>query len=73
MFRFILGFALGLLCKSVYDLFKDEELPPTAGLNSGRLEALVDETRQSVRDLREELRRALTSLAETARRTPGPG
>jgi hypothetical protein len=61
MLGFILGLILGVAGKAIYDLFKEEQLPAGMGLNTGRIEALLDETRQTVRDLREELRQALAS------------
>lgn len=67
MWAFILGLLVGFAGKAVYDLFRDEQLPAGLDLNSGRLEALLDETRQSVRDLREEVRQAVSSGKEAVK------
>src|SRR6266516_2563814 len=61
MWGFILGLILGAAGKAIYDLFKAEQLPEGMGLNTGRIEAMLDETRQSVRDLRDEVRQVLSS------------
>lgn len=74
MWSFLVGLVLGIGAKTVYDLFKDEQLPAPIGLNAGRVESLLDETRQAVRDLREELRQAMSSqgsLQEKASRVIG--
>src|SRR5215210_6426342 len=59
MLGFIVGLLLGVAGKTIYDLFKEDQLPADMGLNTGRIEALLDETRQTVRDLREEVRQAM--------------
>src|SRR6266581_223434 len=61
MWTFIVGLLLGVAVKAVYDLFREEQLPVSVGLSSGRIEALLDETRQSLRELREEVRKFATS------------
>lgn len=71
MWGFLFGVILGVLGKTVYDLFKEEQLPVTVPFNSGRLEALLDETRQMVRDLREEVRQVLESGRSRAERLLG--
>jgi hypothetical protein len=60
MWAFMFGLILGAAGKAIYDLFKQEPLPEGMGLNTGRVEAMLDETRQSVRDLREEVRQVLS-------------
>ncbi len=60
MWSFVLGLLAGLAAKAVYDLFKEEQLPAAMGLNAGRIEALLDDTRQAVSDLRQELRQAMS-------------
>ena len=76
MWSFLLGLLLGVAGKAVYDLFK-EELPTGASLNTSRIEALLDETRQNVRELREEVRQAAesarTSVQEKAARARAGG
>lgn len=74
MWKFLAGVVIGVGAKTIYDLFKDEQIPTPVGLNAGRIESLLDETRQSVRDLREELRQTLStpgSLQEKAGRALG--
>src|SRR5215212_1221671 len=71
MWAFLVGLITGIGLKSIYDLFKDEQIPAPTGLNAGRVESMLDETRQAVRDLREELRQAVAgegSLQEKAGR-----
>ena len=71
MWSFLFGLLLGIGAKAVYDLFKEEQLPIDSGLNTSRLETLLDDTRQSVRELRAEVQRALAgegSLQEKAGR-----
>ena len=71
MWSFILGLMLGVAAKAVYDLFKEEQLPTPMGLNAGRIEAMLDETSRTVRELRDELRQAASgegSLQEKAGR-----
>ena len=58
MWSFILGLLLGVAAKTVYDLFKEEQLPSPLGLNAGRIEAMLDDTSRMVRELRDELRQA---------------
>ena len=60
MWGFVFGVLVGVVGKVVYDLFKEEPLPASMGVNTGRLEALLDETRQTMRELREEVRQALS-------------
>ena len=61
MWGFFLGLILGAAAKAIYDLFREEPLPEGMGLNAGRIEAMLDETRQSIRDLRGEVRQVLSS------------
>jgi hypothetical protein len=60
MWGFVFGVLVGVVGKVVYDLFKEEPLPASMSVNTGRLEALLDETRQTMRELREEVRQALS-------------
>jgi hypothetical protein len=60
MWRLFFGFMLGFAAKAVYDLFKDEP-SPLGGLSTARIEALLDETRQTLREVRDDLRAAASS------------
>jgi hypothetical protein len=61
MWGFVLGLAAGVAGKMVYDLFKEDQLPTDfSNLNTGRMEAMLDETRSMVRDLRDEMRQAVS-------------
>ena len=41
-----------------YDFFQEERIPTDLGMAQGRSEAILDETRQLVREIREEIRSA---------------
>ena len=45
--------------KMAYDFFQEERIPTDLGMAQGRSEAILDETRQLVRELREEIRSAI--------------
>jgi hypothetical protein len=66
MGAFLLGLVFGVIGKAIYDVFKEDQLPLASGLNSSRLESLLDETRQIVSDMREELRQAVETAKSTA-------
>ena len=71
MWVFVFGLLLGAAAKAIYDLFKEEQLPLDTGLSTGRIEALLDETRQTVRELQSELREALQAGAGRVKETTG--
>ncbi len=72
MFGFIVVLLLGFCAKMAYDFFQEERIPTDLGMAQGRAEAIMDETRQIVREIRDELRSgaaaAQASLAEKAER-----
>lgn len=55
MFGFIVGIAVGFAIKLAYDFFQEERIPTDYGMSQGRTEAIIDETRQIVRELRDEV------------------
>ncbi len=71
MAGFILGLLLGIVGKSIYDLFQEEQLPSGLGINTGRMEALMDETRQIVRELRSEVEQVLDGARASAHEKVG--
>lgn len=66
MLGFILGVLAGIFGKAIYDLFQEEQLPSGLGINTGRMEALLDETRQVMRELRGEVQQALEAARTSA-------
>ena len=56
MVKFLFGVLIGFGLKMAYDFFQEERIPTDLGMAQGRSEAILDETRQLVRDLREEIR-----------------
>ncbi|MCC6175427.1 MAG: hypothetical protein IT305_09020 [Chloroflexi bacterium] len=56
MLRFLFGVLVGFAVKMAYDFFQEERIPSDLGMAQGRAEAILDETRQIVRELRDELR-----------------
>jgi hypothetical protein len=56
MVKFLLGVLIGFGLKMAYDFFQEERIPADLGMAQGRSEAILDETRQLVREIREELR-----------------
>lgn len=60
MIKFLVGIAFGFGLKMAYDFFQEERIPTDLGMSQGRTEAILDETRQIVRELREELKAALS-------------
>lgn len=56
MVKFLFGVLIGFGLKMAYDFFQEERIPTDLGMAQGRSEAILDETRQLVRELREEIR-----------------
>ena len=59
MVKFLLGILIGFGLKMAYDFFQEERIPSDLGMAQGRSEAILDETRQVVRELRDEVRSLL--------------
>jgi hypothetical protein len=59
MVKFLFGVLIGFGLKMAYDFFQEERIPTDLGMAQGRSEAILDETRQLVRELREEIRSAI--------------
>ena len=59
MVKFLFGVLIGFGLKMAYDFFQEERIPTDLGMAQGRSEAILDETRQLVREIREELRSVL--------------
>ena len=59
MVKFLFGVLIGFGLKMAYDFFQEERIPTDLGMAQGRSEAILDETRQLVRELREEIRSVL--------------
>jgi hypothetical protein len=49
-----------------YDFFQEERIPTDLGMAQGRSEAILDETRQLVREVREEVRALTVRNSSTA-------
>jgi len=73
MWAFLLGLLFGVIGKAVYDVFKEDQLPLAGSFNTGRLETLLDETRQTVRDMRDEVRQAVEAATNTVEERTGAG
>jgi hypothetical protein len=56
VFGFVFGVFVGFGVKMAYDFIQEERIPSDLGMAQGRSEALLDETRQIVREIREEVR-----------------
>ena len=56
MVKVLFGVLIGFGLKMAYDFFQEERIPTDLGMAQGRSEAILDETRQLVRELREEIR-----------------
>lgn len=56
MVKFLFGVLIGFGLKMAYDFFQEERIPTDLGMAQGRSEAILDETRQLVREMREEIR-----------------
>ena len=67
MVKFLFGMLIGFGLKMAYDFFQEERIPTDLGMAQGRSEAILDETRQLVREMRDEIRTvvALNGSAET--------
>ncbi len=68
MFGFLFGVLVGFAAKMAYDFFQEERIPTDLGMAQGRAEAIMDETRQIVREMREELRALGTAVQESLAR-----
>ena len=60
MVKFLFGVLIGFGLKMAYDFFQEERIPADLGMAQGRSEAILDETRQLVRELREEIRSVIS-------------
>jgi hypothetical protein len=67
MFGFVVGVAVGIAAKVAYDRLQAEGLRPDARDYQRRAAALLDETRQLLKEIREEV----VSATETARERAG--
>ena len=65
MIGFVLGVLIGFGAKMAYDFFQEERIPTDLGMAQGRAEAMMDETRQIVREIRDELRSAAVATKES--------
>lgn len=68
MLGFVFGVLIGFGAKMAYDFFQEERIPTDLGMSQGRAEAIMDETRQIVREIRDELRSAATATQESVAR-----
>ena len=66
MVGFVFGVLVGFGVKMAYDFVQEERIPSDLGMAQGRSEAILDETRQIVRELRDEVRQALTTAGAGA-------
>jgi hypothetical protein len=66
MVKFLLGVLIGFGLKMAYDFFQEERIPTDLGMAQGRSEAILDETRQLVREVREEVRALAVRNSSTA-------
>ena len=66
MFRFVFGVLVGFGVKMAYDFIQEERIPADLGMAQGRSEAVLDETRQLVREIRDEVRALKAGGASTA-------
>jgi hypothetical protein len=69
MVKFLLGVLIGFGLKMAYDFFQEERIPTDLGMAQGRSEAILDETRQLVREIREEVRSLVVRNSSTASTT----
>jgi hypothetical protein len=70
MVKLLFGMLIGFGLKMVYDFFQEERIPTDLGMAQGRSEAILDETRQLVREIREEIR-SVTVLNGPGATSPG--
>jgi hypothetical protein len=61
MVKFLIGVLIGFGLKMAYDFFQEERIPTDLGMAQGRSEAILDETRQLVREMREEIRSVIAT------------
>jgi hypothetical protein len=61
MIGFVFGVLVGFGVKMAYDFVQEERIPTDLGMAQGRNEAILDETRQIVRELRDDVRRMIGS------------
>jgi len=68
MVKFLFGVLIGFGLKMAYDFFQEERIPTDLGMAQGRAEAILDETRQLVREMRDEIKSVMTrdGSAETS-------
>jgi hypothetical protein len=66
MVKFLFGVLIGFGLKMAYDFFQEERIPTDLGMAQGRSEAILDETRQLVRELREEIRSVIARSTSSA-------
>jgi len=71
MFGFIIGVLVGFGLKTAYDFIQEERIPTDLGMAQGRSEAILDETRQLVRELRDEVRQSTSGTREVGAPTYG--
>ncbi len=73
MVKFLFGILVGFGLKMAYDFFQEERIPTDLGMAQGRSEAILDETRQLVREMRDEIRSvvARNGSAEASSTTTG--
>lgn len=71
MVGFVFGVLVGFGVKMAYDFVQEERIPTDLGMAQGRSEAILDETRQIVRELREDVRRVIGSAAASEAGTGG--
>ena len=65
MVKFLFGVLIGFGLKMAYDFFQEERIPTDLGMAQGRSEAILDETRQLVREVRDELRAVVAKFGSS--------
>jgi len=63
--KFLFGVLIGFGLKMAYDFFQEERIPTDLGMAQGRSEAILDETRQLVREVRDELRAVVAKFGSS--------
>ena len=66
MVKFLVGVLIGFGLKMAYDFFQEERIPTDLGMAQGRSEAILDETRQLVREMRDEIRSVVATNGSNA-------